>query len=120
MTLNSKHETDVDYNLQCLFRGDNDDDDDGYGDNYHRDTQLIYHYPIFFLIAFIYSYEEYKETADWLLAHTEQRPKVAIICGSGLGSLADLLSDKAVFPYKDIPHFPISTGRLSLTNSFFI
>ncbi|XP_041794843.1 purine nucleoside phosphorylase 6 [Chelmon rostratus] len=55
------------------------------------------------------SYEEYKETADWLLAHTEQRPKVAIICGSGLGSLADLLSDKAVFPYKDIPHFPIST-----------
>lgn len=64
-----------------------------------------------------YSYEEYKETADWLLAHTEQRPKVAIICGSGLGSLAELLSDKAVFPYRDIPRFPTSTvqghaGRL--------
>ncbi|KAF0041540.1 hypothetical protein F2P81_007438 [Scophthalmus maximus] len=56
-----------------------------------------------------YTHEEYKETADWLLAHTEQRPKVAIICGSGLGSLADLLEDKTVFPYKDIPRFPTST-----------
>ncbi|XP_075938359.1 purine nucleoside phosphorylase 6 isoform X1 [Anarhichas minor] len=56
-----------------------------------------------------YSYEEYKETADWLLAHTEQRPKVAIICGSGLGGLADLLDDKTTFPYEDIPRFPTST-----------
>ncbi|KAM7413942.1 hypothetical protein PAMA_018979 [Pampus argenteus] len=56
-----------------------------------------------------YSYEEYKETADWLQAHTEQRPKVAIICGSGLGGLAELLDDKTVFPYKDIPRFPTST-----------
>ncbi|XP_075938360.1 purine nucleoside phosphorylase 6 isoform X2 [Anarhichas minor] len=55
------------------------------------------------------SYEEYKETADWLLAHTEQRPKVAIICGSGLGGLADLLDDKTTFPYEDIPRFPTST-----------
>lgn len=60
-------------------------------------------------MAFRYTYEEYKETADWLLAQTEQRPKVAIICGSGLGSLADLLDDKTVFPYKNIPHFPTST-----------
>uniref|UniRef100_A0A3Q3XMV2 Purine nucleoside phosphorylase n=1 Tax=Mola mola TaxID=94237 RepID=A0A3Q3XMV2_MOLML len=56
-----------------------------------------------------YSFEEYKETADWLLARTEQRPKVAIICGSGLGGLAELLSDKSAFNYKDIPHFPSST-----------
>lgn len=56
-----------------------------------------------------YSYENYKETADWLLSHIEQRPKVAIICGSGLGGLADLLYDKVVFQYKDIPRFPTST-----------
>lgn len=56
-----------------------------------------------------YSYDDYKETADWLLAHTKQRPKVAIICGSGLGGLAELLVDKTVFPYKDIPRFPVST-----------
>lgn len=58
-----------------------------------------------------YSYEEYKETADWLLAKTDIRPKVAIICGSGLGGLADLLDNKNVFPYDKIPRFPHSTGR---------
>uniref|UniRef100_A0A3B3DIU9 Purine nucleoside phosphorylase n=1 Tax=Oryzias melastigma TaxID=30732 RepID=A0A3B3DIU9_ORYME len=56
-----------------------------------------------------YSFEDYKKTADWLLEHTKQRPKVAIICGSGLGGLADLLEDKTEFPYKDIPSFPTST-----------
>ncbi|XP_015258606.1 PREDICTED: purine nucleoside phosphorylase-like isoform X1 [Cyprinodon variegatus] len=56
-----------------------------------------------------YSYEKYKETADWLLTQTERRPKVAIICGSGLGGLAELLDDKTIFPYKDIPYFPTST-----------
>lgn len=58
-----------------------------------------------------YSFEDYKKTADWLLEHTKQRPKVAIICGSGLGGLADLLEDKTEFPYKDIPSFPTSTGE---------
>ncbi|KYO27511.1 purine nucleoside phosphorylase isoform B [Alligator mississippiensis] len=62
-------------------------------------------------------YELYKETADWLLAHTTQRPKIAIICGSGLGALADTLHNKTVFPYEEIPYFPQSTvpghaGRL--------
>uniref|UniRef100_A0A7M4E045 Purine nucleoside phosphorylase n=1 Tax=Crocodylus porosus TaxID=8502 RepID=A0A7M4E045_CROPO len=62
-------------------------------------------------------YELYKETADWLLAHTTQSPKIAIICGSGLGALADTLHNKTVFPYEDIPYFPQSTvpghaGRL--------
>ncbi|KFQ84120.1 Purine nucleoside phosphorylase, partial [Phoenicopterus ruber ruber] len=62
-------------------------------------------------------YEVWKETADWLRARTVQRPKTAIICGSGLGGLADMLDNKTVFPYEDIPHFPRSTvaghvGRL--------
>ncbi|XP_019738775.1 purine nucleoside phosphorylase 6 [Hippocampus comes] len=55
------------------------------------------------------SYDDCKETADWLLAQTKQRPRVAIICGSGLGALADLIEDKIVFPYKEIPGFPTST-----------
>ncbi|XP_010085219.1 PREDICTED: purine nucleoside phosphorylase, partial [Pterocles gutturalis] len=63
------------------------------------------------------SYEVYKETADWLHARTVQHPKTAIICGSGLGGLADVLDNKTIFPYEDIPHFPRSTvaghvGRL--------
>lgn len=56
------------------------------------------------------SYEVCKETADWIRARIAQHPKMAIICGSGLGDLADVLEEKAVFPYEDIPHFPRSTG----------
>ncbi|XP_078394285.1 purine nucleoside phosphorylase-like [Cetorhinus maximus] len=63
------------------------------------------------------SYEQYKATADWLLDHTNHRPTVAIICGSGLGGLADTLKDQIIFKYSDIPNFPHSTvsghaGRL--------
>lgn len=56
------------------------------------------------------NYENCNKTAQWLAAHTNVQPKVAIICGSGLGGLSELLSNKAVFPYQDIPHFPRSTG----------
>lgn len=58
-----------------------------------------------------YTYEDCKATADWLLAQTDVRPKVGIVCGSGLGGLADMLKDQVAFNYKDIPHFPQSTGK---------
>ncbi|KAM8900133.1 purine nucleoside phosphorylase 5a isoform 1-T1 [Spinachia spinachia] len=63
------------------------------------------------------TYEECKATADWLLAQTDVRPAVGIVCGSGLGGLADMLKDPVAFSYKDIPNFPQSTvhghaGRL--------
>uniref|UniRef100_A0A087X4D6 Purine nucleoside phosphorylase n=1 Tax=Poecilia formosa TaxID=48698 RepID=A0A087X4D6_POEFO len=63
------------------------------------------------------SYEDCKATADWLLAQIDMRPTVGIVCGSGLGGLADLLKDQVAFNYKDIPNFPQSTvhghaGRL--------
>ncbi|XP_030043820.1 purine nucleoside phosphorylase [Microcaecilia unicolor] len=56
-----------------------------------------------------YTYEEYKQTADWLLAKTKYRPSVAIVLGSGLGGLADFLENPVVFKYTDIPNFPQST-----------
>ncbi|XP_062860191.1 purine nucleoside phosphorylase 6 [Trichomycterus rosablanca] len=56
-----------------------------------------------------YKYEDYEATAEWLLARIQIQPKVAIICGSGLGGLADLLINKTSFAYKDIPNFPHST-----------
>ncbi len=58
-----------------------------------------------------YTYEDCKATADWLLAQTDVRPKVGIVCGSGLGGLADMLKDQVAFNYKDIPNFPQSTGE---------
>ncbi|XP_041738697.2 purine nucleoside phosphorylase [Coregonus clupeaformis] len=64
-----------------------------------------------------YSYEDCKATADWLLAQTAVRPVVGIVCGSGMGGLADMLKDQVAFNYMDIPNFPQSTvhghaGRL--------
>ncbi|XP_037116341.1 purine nucleoside phosphorylase 5a [Syngnathus acus] len=63
------------------------------------------------------TYEDCKATADWLLAQTNMRPSVGIVCGSGLGGLAAMLKDQVAFNYKDIPNFPQSTvhghaGRL--------
>uniref|UniRef100_A0A3B1IBX6 Purine nucleoside phosphorylase n=2 Tax=Astyanax mexicanus TaxID=7994 RepID=A0A3B1IBX6_ASTMX len=64
-----------------------------------------------------YGYEECKATADWLLDQAPVRPLVGIVCGSGLGGLADMLKDQKIFNYGDIPNFPKSTvhghaGRL--------
>lgn len=59
------------------------------------------------------SYEECRTTADWLLKHTQVRPTVGIVCGSGLSALGDMLKDPQVFKYCDIPNFPHSTGMSS-------
>lgn len=61
--------------------------------------------------------ETIKETAEWLRAHTELRPHIAIILGTGLGHLASEIDIVDAFPYADVPHFPVSTveghqGRL--------
>ena len=37
-------------------------------------------------------------------------PQVGIILGSGLGKLAEKISDKTVIPYREIPGFPVSTA----------
>lgn len=37
------------------------------------------------------------------------QPKVAIILGSGLGPVADAITDKIEISYKDLPGFPVST-----------
>lgn len=57
-----------------------------------------------------YTFEIVKESADYILERTSHRPKIGIICGSGLGGLGDLLQNRNEFPYEEIPHFPVSTG----------
>ena len=40
------------------------------------------------------------------------RPRVAIVCGSGLGGLAETVNEeKETFDYKDVPNFPVGTGK---------
>lgn len=46
-------------------------------------------------------------------------PRVAVVLGSGLGKLAELIQDPIAIPYGDVPYFPVSTveghaGRLVL------
>ena len=77
-----------------------------------------------------YTYEVIEQSSRFLLERTKHRPRIGIICGSGLGiwrsclqnlayvaiktmqllgGLAELLKEKDVFPYEEIPNFPTST-----------
>lgn len=62
-----------------------------------------------------YTYESLLETAKFLTDRVPFKPRIGIICGSGMGaywnegSLADGLVDRVEFPYEVIPHFPVST-----------
>ena len=54
-------------------------------------------------------YEQVLESAAYIRSVTAQQPTLGIILGSGLGGLVDVITDKTVIPYSDIPHFPQST-----------
>jgi purine-nucleoside phosphorylase len=56
-----------------------------------------------------YTYDDIQTTVNFLEENTTYRPKIGIICGSGLGSLANSLTETKCFPYKTIPNFPVST-----------
>ncbi|XP_030826342.1 purine nucleoside phosphorylase [Camarhynchus parvulus] len=63
------------------------------------------------------SFEACSEAARWLRAQFREPPRVALVCGSGLGALAEELTEAKAIDYRDIPHFPRSTvqghaGRL--------
>lgn len=56
-----------------------------------------------------YTYEMIEQTAEFLKERVPFTPTIGIICGSGLGSLAQDLRDPIEFPYSTIPNFPVST-----------
>lgn len=58
----------------------------------------------------------YEETAEFLKAQVPESlrtPKIAIICGSGLGGLAGTVHNegKVELDYASIPHFTPSGGK---------
>jgi len=62
-------------------------------------------------------FEQVQESANWLKSKVGQVPAAAMVLGSGLGAMADELSEPMIFDYKEIPHFPVSNveghaGRL--------
>ena len=56
--------------------------------------------------------ESLQPIADHILEAISEsaRPVLGLICGSGLGSLARLVEESVVLPYKEIPNFPVSTA----------
>lgn len=53
-------------------------------------------------------YEKIMESAEFIKSRTKQKADIGIILGSGLGGLVDVMEDKDIIPYKEIPGFPES------------
>jgi len=48
-------------------------------------------------------------TVEYIREKLPGQAELGLILGSGLGALAEELSEKVIIPYKDIPHYPEST-----------
>ena len=58
-----------------------------------------------------YTFAQYQESADAIRAKIgDFKPAVAMVLGSGLGYLGDLVENAVVVPYGEIPHFKVSTA----------
>lgn len=53
--------------------------------------------------------EQLQEAARMIQKQTTHRPKIALVLGSGLNSLAAAVSEPDIIPFADIPHWPTST-----------
>jgi purine-nucleoside phosphorylase len=64
-----------------------------------------------------YTRSDYQKAIEVIRGYTDLQPTVGLVLGSGLGGLADLLTDSVAIPYEKIPGWPLSTvhghsGRL--------
>ncbi len=50
-----------------------------------------------------------KEAAAYIRSKCSLTPQIGLVLGSGLGDLADEISNATVIPYGEIPYFPVST-----------
>lgn len=56
------------------------------------------------------TYNQFKGSAEYILAQTRIRPKIAIILGSGLNPIASEIENAARIPYKNIPRWNSTTN----------
>ncbi len=52
-----------------------------------------------------------EQAAQFILERTSLRPRIGLVLGSGLGSMAAAVTDAVRIPYEEIPHFPKSTAE---------
>lgn len=57
-----------------------------------------------------FTYEGAKVFSDFIKEKTCHRPKIAVVCGTGLAPLGDVLQQPDVIPYEEIPGFPTSSA----------
>lgn len=58
-----------------------------------------------------YTFAQYQESADFIRSKIGTfSPKVAMVLGSGLGFMGDAVEEAVAVPYRDIPHFKVSTA----------
>ena len=58
-----------------------------------------------------YTFAQYQESADYIRSKIGTfAPKVAMILGSGLGYMGDIVENAVAVPYGEIPHFKASTA----------
>ena len=53
--------------------------------------------------------EQIDQAADAIRKRISHRPRVGMILGSGLNSLADSVQNAEIIPYSELPHWPLST-----------
>ncbi len=56
-----------------------------------------------------YRRADYEEAAATIRSVSRHMPRIGIVTGSGLGTLADAVTDADAIPYRQIPGFPVST-----------
>ncbi len=49
-------------------------------------------------------------SAEWIQKHWTSRPRFGIVLGTGAGEVAKTISAEKIFPYREIPNFPVSTA----------
>ena len=55
--------------------------------------------------------EFYRKSADYILERIPEKPEIALILGSCLGSISEEITNQIVIDYKDIPNFLVSTVK---------
>lgn len=64
-----------------------------------------------------YTREYYKTAADWILQRIDVKPEIALVLGSSLGPVAEMIENPTALSYADIPNFlkttvPSHAGKL--------
>ena len=57
------------------------------------------------------THEQLMETTTFLQEKGFENPEIGLVLGSGLGDLADEITNPIIVSYQDIPHFPSSTVK---------